>query len=131
MLYGPPIQRWAEKHRKSIMIQQTKIRIVILGSNSRLYDIEKISRHRSALFKIISVDTVHHLPSMDGDDWGYTCGALRQIVVNNSLNSDFTVAITGDRLDDNYYIQRLGDRACVMSYFMLRSLWATSPEREP
>jgi hypothetical protein len=119
MLYGPPIQRWAEKHRKSIMIQQTKIRIVILGSNSRLYDIEKISRHRLALFKIISVDTVHHLPSMDGDDWGYTCGALRQIVVNNSLNSDFTVAITGDRLDDNYYIQRLGDRACVMSYFML------------
>jgi hypothetical protein len=71
------------------------------------------------LFKIISIDAVQHLPVMDGEDWGYTCETLRKIVVNDSRNSDFTVAITGDRLDDNYYIHRLGSRACVMSYFML------------
>lgn len=99
-------------------MDKLKIKLVVLGGHSRVYDLNTITKHKSKLFEISSIEAISELPSMDGDSWHYTCNQLSEIVKNDS-RSHFSIGLTEHMLDDNYYIRRLDNSACVISYYQL------------
>lgn len=99
-------------------MDKLKIKLIVLGGQSKVYDLNAIRKHKSNLFEISSVETISQLPSMEGDSWHYTCEQLSEIVKNDSKN-DFSIGLTEHMLDDNYYIRRLNNNACVISYYQL------------
>jgi hypothetical protein len=99
-------------------MDKLKIKLIVLGGHSKVYDLNAIKKHKSNLFEISSVETISELPSMEGDAWHYTCGQLSEIVKNDS-RSNFSIGLTEHMLDDNYYIRRLNNNACVISYYEL------------
>jgi len=99
-------------------MDKLKIKLIVLGGHSKVYDLNTIKKHKSNLFEISSVDTISELPSMEGDSWHYTCKQLSEIVKNDS-RTDFSIGLTEHMLDDNYYIRRLNNNACVISYYEL------------
>lgn len=99
-------------------MQKVRIKLVPLGGNPGAFDHERVKRYKSSLFTVSQVDMAPYLPEMDGEMWNHSCESLSKIVRNGN-ECDFTVGITGHMLDDNYYIRRLGNSACVMSYFEL------------
>ena len=99
-------------------MKRINVGIILLGYHSRIFDIEVIKNHSSKIFLVSNVKTVTHLPEMDGEQWNHTCQQLAEVVIKDDAD-DFVIGITANMLDDNYYIKRIGDDSCVMSYYGL------------
>lgn len=92
-----------------------KIKIITLGHIKHRLDVERLTRWRSSIFKITTVDSVPELP--DGEyDWQHF-GDSELSFIQPSKDVDITFAITEYSLQDNFYLRRLDKNIVVLSLY--------------
>jgi hypothetical protein len=61
------------------------------------------------------------MPNSDSDGWEYSKELLSEIIGNGS-GFDITFAVTDKPIEDNYYLHRLSEKTCVLSFYEISGI---------
>ena len=107
---------------------KTKITIVKVGYIDHILNSEKIRRWKSKLFEIVDIQTIEYLSDSEIND-GYLDQKFSKEslskVFSHSKNSDFTVAITSCRFDDNFYVHQINENRVGISLYGITEILKT------
>lgn len=93
-----------------------RIKLVTIGNLKYPVNFKIIKGWRSQIFKAVHVDEVQAIPNAEGHDWTYPDDQLAGLVVPD-VSYDLSFGIINAKLQDNYYLRRLGDKVCVLSLY--------------
>ncbi|HEY9685821.1 MAG TPA: hypothetical protein V6C52_02470 [Coleofasciculaceae cyanobacterium] len=95
-------------------MSKIKISLVSLGRLKYPVNMAYLQGWKSRIFTISHDSEILHLPGANGSDWEYTTDQLAGLV-HPTHNADFTIAIIGAPIQDNYYMKRVGEKVAVLS----------------
>jgi hypothetical protein len=91
---------------------------LIMGGNLKFpVDKKILTNWKSDLFQIDFGNPILKLPNAEGDDWDYTDNQLLQLIEQSTENNCITILIVNVKLQDNYYLRRLNENTCVLSFY--------------
>lgn len=96
---------------------KSEIKLVILGYMKRPLDTSLISKWESSLFDIIAIDEKPYICNMNSDEWQSISDKQVLDAISHDGQSDFTIAITEYKLEDNFYMRRISEGVAVLSLF--------------
>jgi hypothetical protein len=102
-------------------MRSLKISLVSLGSLKYPIDMAYLEKWESQLLVIQHGASIGHLPNAQGIDWVYTDEQLSTLI-QADRDADFTLAIINAKLEDNYYMRRLGNNVAVLSLFEMAEI---------
>ena len=98
-----------------------KISLVSLGSLKYPVDIGYLEGWPSRLLSVQHGTSIGHLSNAEGPEWVYTDKQLRALIQADA-DANFTLALINARLENNYYMRRLGDKVAVLSLFEMAEI---------
>ena len=103
---------------------KVKIRLVQLGYPP--VDLHKVLGWKSKLFEFHE-GILHRadLPNSDGEFWTLSKKRLAK-VIGKPNGADIVFAVTDRRIEGNYYMHRLSDRTCVLSFSEVSGILAAA-----
>jgi hypothetical protein len=102
---------------------KVRIRLIQLGYPS--VDLRKVLHWKSKLFEVVGIQHKADLPNSDGDSWTLSKKRLAKVIGKNE-GADLTFAVTDRPIEDNYYMHRLTDQTCVLSFYQVSGILAAS-----
>lgn len=97
------------------------ISLVILGYLKYSLKIKELTEWKSNLLKITQTAQLNHLRDPEGNDQEYLDRQLIELIQADQ-EADFTVALIGAPLEDNYYMRRIAENICVISLFQMAEI---------
>ena len=102
---------------------KVRIRLIQLGYPS--VDLRKVLHWKSKLFEVVGIQHKADLPNSDGDQWTLSKKRLTKVIGKHE-GADITFAVTDRPIENNYYMHRLTDQICVLSFYQVSGILAAS-----
>ncbi|MCE2677000.1 MAG: hypothetical protein LW632_02530 [Burkholderiaceae bacterium] len=98
-----------------------KISLVTLGHLKYSLKVKELTEWKSNLLKITQNAQLNHLQDPEGNDQEYLDTQLFELIQADQ-EADFTVALIGAPLENNYYMRRISEKICVISLFQMAEI---------
>lgn len=98
-----------------------KISLVTLGHLKYSLKVKELTEWKSNLLKINQNAQLNHLQDPEGNDQEYLDTQLFELIQADQ-EADFTVALIGAPLENNYYMRRISEKICVISLFQMAEI---------
>ena len=98
-----------------------KISLVTLGHLKYSLKVKELTEWKSNLLKITQNAQLNHLQDPEGNDQEYLDTQLFELIQADQ-EADFTVALIGAPLENNYYMRCISEKICVISLFQMAEI---------